>query len=370
MTSSFNIPACDIAVFGTGQFAGRIIFDLAATSFDAIRVGIAGRNAERLDWLTTAANARAFMFGRPARFFPIRIDVTDDDSVRALLAAARPRLAVQTASSQPSSIIAQNDTAWARLIAEGGLSATAVTQAQLSLKVGEAIRATGIECALINCCFPDVVNTMLEARGIPVLCGTGNVAILSNAFSGALPDRSRKLRILAHYQQLSTWRQTADGREGLPPRVWIGDGEIADVFGEFAALKLTREPAIEISGASGVTLMQAFVAGRTWFGHAPGPNGLPGGYPVRLNGTALELDLPQGLPASEAIQWNARFEQECGLVVDLDGQATYTGRLKELLAESGFAYADGFHVSQLTNVGESFDLLRQRLEATPANAFH
>lgn len=354
--------SADIAVFGTGQFAGRIVFDLAATSSEPLNVVIAGRNAERLSWLVTAANARAFMFGAKARFRAAELDVRDKSEVAALLQHCRPRLAVQTASSQPSAVIGEDDNAWARLVAAGGLSATAVFQAALSIMVGEAIKEAGITCAMINCCFPDVVNAILRARGIEVLCGTGNVAILSNAFAGARTGEPGRIRILAHYQQLAAWRRPAAERAGRPPRVWIDDSEIRDVYARFATLKLTREPAIEISGASGVTLMQAYVAGRDWHGHAPGPNGLPGGYPVRLSGGTLSLDLPPGLTVEEAIAWNAAFEERNGLVVK-DGTCIYTGELKRLLAQEGYPFASGFPVDQTESACTAMEELRRRLIA-------
>src|SRR4051794_1530883 len=44
----------DILIFGTGNFAGRIALDLAATASEPVTVALAGRNRERLDWLRTA----------------------------------------------------------------------------------------------------------------------------------------------------------------------------------------------------------------------------------------------------------------------------------------------------------------------------
>lgn len=365
MTFDHTNQNCDIVVFGTGQFAARIVFDLAATTPGPLDVLIVGRNPERLRWLVTAANARAFMFDSPSRFRGERVDVSDSAAVVDLMKTYQPRLAVQTASAQPSAVIGMSGNAWSSLVADGGLSVTAATQAQLSVKVGEAINEAGIDCALINCCFPDVVNGLLKARGIDVMCGTGNVAILSNAFSGSLADRGQKLQVLAHYQQLEDWRKPAGQRSGLPPRVWIDQEEVGDVYSEFSQLKLTREPAIEISGASGVTLMQAFIAGRQWSGHAPGPNGLPGGYPVRLNGETLEVDLPPGLSIGDAVGWNEAFEENCGLVVDEHGTAKYTGKLKSLLKDAAFPWAGGFHVSEIETVGRDLETLRAALEQRP-----
>jgi hypothetical protein len=141
--------------------------------------------------------------------------------------------------------------------------------------------------------------------------------------------------------------------------------EVDDVYRRFAAVQLTREPAIEISGASGVPLMLAMAAGSDWSGHVPGPHGLPGGYPVRLGAGGLALDLPPGVTRAEAIAWNLRHEQQCGLVVE-NGRAVYTGRLRELLAALSPDLAAGFHVRDIDEVYRAMHTFRMQLEARPA----
>jgi hypothetical protein len=186
-------------------------------------------------------------------------------------------------------------------------------------------------------------------------------------FAGArenLPDGP--LRVLAHYQCLAPWRQAPDARKGAPaPRVFIGDTEIADPFEAFSHCQLTPEPAIEISGASGVTLMLAFAANKVWHGHVPGPNGLPGGYPVKLEGGTLRLDLPSSVTEKEAIDWNEAFEARKGLTVK-DGHVHYHGRLKQLLVEEGADCANGFALKDLEAVCAHLLDLRERLSATPS----
>ena len=153
-------------------------------------------------------------------------------------------------------------------------------------------------------------------------------------------------------------------RDGPPPRVFIDGEEVADVYRRFADVLLTREPAIEISGASGVPLMLAMARGRDWTGHVPGPRGLPGGYPVRLQAGEIDLDLPAPLTRDEAIAWNLRYEQESGLVVGADRRATYTGILHERLAALSPDLAAGFHVSDIADVYRAMSDLRSRLERT------
>jgi hypothetical protein len=194
----------------------------------------------------------------------------------------------------------------------------------------------------------------------------GNVAILANAFSGALGLHPGQLKVLAHYQNLAPWRQLVETRTGQPARVWIDDEEVADVYARFAGLQLTREPAIEISGASGVPLMLAMAARRDWMGHVPGPSGLPGGYPVKLHAGTLDLDLPSAVTRSEAIAWNSRYEEQSGLIITADGRAIYTGALRERLAAHSPVLAEGFRIRDIADVYRAMLDLRSRLEGRPA----
>src|SRR6185437_14952085 len=65
----------DIMLFGSGNFAGRIALDIAASARSPVQVCIAGRNAARVDWLRVAGNARAAIFGTPARFTAAQADL-------------------------------------------------------------------------------------------------------------------------------------------------------------------------------------------------------------------------------------------------------------------------------------------------------
>lgn len=356
------MSSCDILISGTGSFAARITFDIAAVAAEPVEVIIAGRNRSRLDWLRTAANARAAMFGSKARFTAHAIDLLAPDASDTLLAATNPRIVVQAASIQTSQVIAQSGNAWTRLVAEGGLSATAVFQALISSRIAAAITRRGVPVTLVNCSFPDVVNGIIVALGHAVSCGMGNVAILSNVFAGsAAMSPSAEIKVLAHYQNLAAWRRRPDERSGRAPRVWLNGDEVEDVYGRFADIQLTPEPVIEISGASGVPMLLALAAGRPWSGHVPGPNGLPGGYPVRLTDGALELDLPNGVTEAEAIAWNLSFEAENGLVVSPEGNAGFTGILRERLAEHVPALRNGFAVRELEAICAELLQLRAAL---------
>ena len=361
------MAGADILVFGTGSFAARILFDIAATAEVPVVVALAGRNASRLDWLRTAANARAAIFARPAAFLTRKLDLDDPAAAGAAIAELGPRLVVQAASPQSASVISRAGDGWSRLVAEGGLSVTAVFQALYSARVARALAGTAPGTPFINCCFADAVNALLAAAGLSVTCGIGNVAILANAFAGELgAAAARGVKVLAHYQTIGPWRRPPEARGGPAARVWIGEEEVGDVYARFRRVQLTPEPVIDISGASGVPLMLAIAAGSPWRGHAPGPLGLIGGYPVAWRGGSLALDLPRGLSRAEAVGWNTSFEEASGLIAGSDGRARYSGRLYERLRAESPTLAEGFALADLEEAYREMDALRARLQARSA----
>jgi hypothetical protein len=355
-----------ILLFGTGAFAGRIACDIAATARHPVRLVLAGRNRDRLDWLATACNARAATFETGVQTQTVTADLGSVEAVAPVIAAVRPDVVVQGASVQGSAVIAQRADGWSRLVAEGGLSATAVFQALLSARIGAAMRVAAPAALLVNGCFPDVVNPMLAVLGLPVACGVGNVGILSACFGGALgPGGLARVKVLAHYQIIGAWRRPAAERAGNPPpRVWIDDAEVADVHARFAALRLTPEPAIEVSGSASVPLLVAMATrGTTLAAHAPGALGLPGGYPVRWADGALALDLPPGITRDEAVGWNQGFEARNGLLVSHTGRVSYTGVLQQRLHALSPSLAAGFALQDLEAVHAEMAALRQGLQA-------
>lgn len=353
----------DILITGTGAFAGRILFDLAATADAPTRVTVAGRNAARLAWLATAARARAHMYGRPVSVSVREVDLNHADDCRAALSALRPRVILQAASLQSGGVISGQNDRWASLVATGGLSASAVFQTLLSARVARCSLEVLPATHFVNACFPDVANSLIAAMGLPVTCGIGNVQILAHAFGGTLPPRDgRSLRVLAHYQNLAAWRRSRSDRVGPNARAWIGDKAVGDVFSTFPGVQLTPEPVVDISGAAAAPLLIALAHERDWTGHAPGPGGLPGGYPLKLHRGDLTLDLPAGLSRADAIDWNLSHEQANGLVVDAHGFAHYRGKLHDALAAESPDLAKGFHVRDLEPAFTAMQKLRTDLQ--------
>ena len=366
MTETSSLPErADLVLCGTGTFAARILFDLAATATRPVSVVVVGRNASRLAWLRTAANARAAMFGTWVRVQEHVAPTLATDSMCTLLDRLRPRVVVNTASAQGGRVVSAQPDGWTRLTQQAGLGISAILQARLSLQVARAVAAVSPDAYFVNCCYPDVANGMIAAAGLPITSGIGNVAILAHAFSGLLGPGHGRLQLLAQHAALAAFRRApAERVDSAAPRVWLDGQELDQVMQRFAPVQLAAEPVIDISGASGVPLFLAMIDGSTWHGHVPGPAGLPGGYPVVLRNGTLDLDLPPGLSREAAIAWNAAFEQRNGVVVNADGRVRYTGRVEAALRAVSPAIADGFMMQDFDAADAALSELRERLRNT------
>src|SRR5690348_13342096 len=94
------MKACDLLILGTGYFAEVMLNDIAATAREPVHVVVGGRNVPRMQWLVTAANARAAMFGTHAVFEMSQFDMSTMDSITAGLSRFSPKVVVQSASLQ------------------------------------------------------------------------------------------------------------------------------------------------------------------------------------------------------------------------------------------------------------------------------
>ena len=217
--------------------------------------------------------------------------------------------------------------------------------------LGRASRAPSRRCGrrrhFINCCFADVVNPLIAALDLPITCGVGNVAILANAFSGALALGSRTAEGAGALSEPRAWRRAAETRGGpLGARLDRRRG------GRRRLSALCRCPADprardrDLGRERRAADARHGAADATGAGTCPGRAACPAAIRSGSQAGEIDLDLPAALTRGEAIAWNLRYEQESGLVVGPDGRATYTGILRERLAAFSPDLAAGFHVAR------------------------
>ena len=75
-----------------------------------------------------------------------------------------------------------------------------------------------------------------------------------------------------------------------------------------------------VSASSAIQNAKALMSDEPLHNHSPGPNGLPGGYPLVISRRGVEVDLPPGLSLDEAIAMNLEAQTYDG-IQRVDGDA-------------------------------------------------
>ena len=114
-----------------------------------------------------------------------------------------------------------------------------------------------------------------------------------------------------------------------------------DITHQFDTVELVKE-ALPVSGgynqgptaSSGVKTALGILTDSGLYTHSPGPNGISGGYPVRLNSDVVEVVRPHELTQNEAEKINNRGMKADGIErVDNQGTVYFTTNTRELLEE-------------------------------------
>ncbi|CAN5660247.1 hypothetical protein BH09PSE5_BH09PSE5_28740 [soil metagenome] len=353
---------CDLLIVGTGYFAEIMLNDIATTARQPVSVVVGGRNLERLKWLCVAANSRSALFGTSAVFQYAVMDMGSVDTIAEGLSKWQPTVVVQSASLQSPWSVEGRGSGWSALVNDAGFGLTVAFQAMFPVRTAMALQAIGSDAAFVNTCYPDVVNQVLRARGLPIMCGVGNIAIFSSAIQGTMPPSERAdIRVLGAHYHLVEWRKPGAERSGTPVRVWKGETELDGIEDAYRHIQLPYRDLNVISGSAAVPVLLALSGKGDVESHVPGPGGLPGGYPVKVSTKSVQLNLPKAISEPQAIEWCRQFEAFDGASVSSEGRVWYHPQAKAAVAKHDAAIAEGFHVNDLEVAYEALAALRQSL---------
>lgn len=331
----------DLAVIGSGSLARAVCCSLAVAAPFPLRVNVCARDAGMAAEVVYLAGARARLSGMPVRF-EARPLVAQDAGLILVCASEQSPWEREWAPS-----------AWTRLIAEAGFGITLPLQASVAMSVATA----GHGATIVNACYPDAVNPLLDACGAPVFCGIGNVGIIAASLAAALDVAPDRLKVLAHHAHL--YPPSDPDSEA---RAWLDGEPVSGVTEALVAQRsTTRSQVNAVTGHSAALLLLGMLSGEALSTSLPGPLGLCGGYPVRLLGfKKIELDLPSGLDDQEAVEFNRRCAESEGVVVS-EGAVTFGEKARKALEPHLPGLAAGFAPRDLPEVLEQFRALRARL---------
>lgn len=211
-------------------------------------------------------------------------------------------------------------------------------------KLMKAIKQSGVHAHVVNHSYPDVVNMVLSRVGLPVLIGAGNLDNIVGeirrkiSVTEKVPMREVSVYFIAEHAINVFGTGT-----GIPYflKVFIGDTNItgridADSLISNRLLKSSPEQGGWLNhptiASSAVRNIMAIINDTNEFCHAPGPNGLPGGYPVRINAAGVEIVLPEGISLDDAIKINQEGMRAEGIeVIKDDGTVVLTDEANKIV---------------------------------------
>ena len=199
----------------------------------------------------------------------------------------------------------------------------------LAFKLMSAVKLSGIETFVVNTAYPDVTNPSLARVGLAPTVGIGNmdlaVPYIRKAASEILnvPMSDVGVELIAHHYHCYYWCRYGTGLDAPHYlRVYVGHEDVTAQLGDMKAFIAElpkrgmrpggRHGQFVVAASSLKNIMAIFddTGERT---HAPGPQGLEGGYPVRLSRKGAEVVLPVGMSLAQARELNLQAQKYDGI---------------------------------------------------------
>jgi hypothetical protein len=191
-----------------------------------------------------------------------------------------------------------------------------------------AVRAARSEAIVVNAAYPDAVHPVLAGVGLAPHIGIGNVAnnlpalrYSAGEILEVAPTEVDVRMVTHHYVSHRLSRTDNINPAQLRVAVLTEGRDVLPDIGLTRLLKpLTGEyrrtgglPGQAMTAASALSVLVPLLEQRAALVHAPGPSGLPGGYPVLLGDGPARLALPPGMTEQEAVAVNRRGQVEDGI---------------------------------------------------------
>jgi hypothetical protein len=332
------VPAPDgtrVLVLGLGDLGRRLALGLAVAPEVGTLILAARDRPEARSFAALASCCGPSI----VRF--VAVDVSRPGEVAALLRRETPDAVVNAASALSPWHVSGRADRPAQALRDAGFGVQLPAQLSVLAAVMRGVREAAVSMPVVNASYPDLTHPVLAAHGLAPTIGFGNAAMIQSRVEARLRDRGAAaplVRVLAHHAHVTPVMRGAEMPGGSRrPRIFLGEeGTPADELAWWGDALPADSTLNALSAATGVALIRALTnADEALRISAPGPFGLPGGFPVKVTRRRIELDLPRSIRLEEAIafQWeSARMDGVSG--VDADGTVHFTTAAREALARA------------------------------------
>jgi hypothetical protein len=321
-----------LLLIGLGQLTGAVL-DSAARDGRFAHIVLASRNAELGKAKVLAARIGAALEGE----FP-RIEFVPFDFNTAGAPETLKRIAPDVAFAAPSQLarrlIRAADPKLRALVSGVWLACHLAPM----LRLRDAWEKSGLSAPWVAASEPDLVNAILHLTGVGPTAGSGGIATcvprirFLAAQQAKAPAQEIVVRLVAGASFADCLAGEGAGKD-LPPFMlkvtWHGQDITLAVRDKLKAKvpPLAELDHARIAASATLDLLAALGDDGVHDLHVPAPNGLVGGYPVKINRRGAEVDLPAAWDLEHALGINATALAYDGIAaLDKDGSITYTER--------------------------------------------
>ena len=278
-----------------------------------------------------------------------KIDLNDIGETAEFLKNTEPELIFNSATLQSWSALALLPSDARARLQGAGLGPWIPLHLALTLRLMKALKNSGIDAHVVSAPYPDVANPILGKLGLAPTVGMGNVDLLIPKIKLMvskelkIPMRNVSVFMIAHHSLVASL-SPGGNVSGSPyfMRILVGD---KDITGKFNSDELLRQIAAlplpppagrnQMIASSAVKNILAILNDTGELTHAPGPAGLPGGYPVRLSAKGAEVVLPDGMTMDQAIKMNEEAQRYDGIEeIRDDGTVVFTEKSSSIMKET------------------------------------
>ena len=330
-----------IMIIGLGDLGGYVMEFLARIP-NIPKIITADINEEWGVRKTNSAIVGASQFGLYPGIEFIRLDAFNIDKTAKALQEVQPAIIYNSMTLQSWWVITQLPPDAYKAIDEARYAPWYPMHFVPTYKLMQAVKKSGIKTHVVNAAFPDVVNPALAKIGLTPTVGIGNIdnlvpsLRLAAARTFKVPLRSVAVYMVApHFVSYYAGRFGNSGGAPYYLKVMVDDKDMTPKMNkdEFlsSVVNLAKRPgsiqAHPVVASSVCKIVMGILFDTKELGHAPGPNGLPGGYPIRMNAQGVDVFLPGDLTLEEAIKINDQGQVFEGVEsIEKDGTIVLTDK--------------------------------------------
>jgi hypothetical protein len=335
----------ELLVVGLGG-VGSWVLELLARTYGISHIVAADVSEEWGRRKVYNVAAGAILQGHYPRLSFVRIDLRNIEATAETIAHLQPRVILNCATLQTWWVRKQLAPQVTDRLNEAGSGPWLPTHLALSRKLMLAIRACNWQGHVINSGIADISNAVLHKRGLAPTIGLGNIdlliPVLRMGVAEGLGVAVRNVRVYAvlHHYHVSHFRKRARNAPLYFLRLMVGDQDVTAQFDTDQLLhqvsrdRFSDQDLNPVVAASGVKNGLALLRDTGLLTHSPGPQGLPGGYPVRLSGAGAEVVLPAGVTMDQALAINLAGQRGDGIErIEADGTVIYTDKAVRIMKE-------------------------------------